>query len=84
MKDLTWQEISLVNGANQQNNTLAEEQTPSWDQLKLDQRQWSTLAGMAVHALISHTLPNGPAKSVINIAGFACISVVCNTIFSML
>lgn len=85
MKDLTWQEISLVNGAKQYNNCLVEEKSESWaavlwEQLKLDERQWSTFLGMGMQAIISHNLPDGPAKSAANMAGYVFVSVACNTI----
>jgi len=84
MKNLTWQEVAIVSGGCQSGNCTPEVKVPSWEESKLDQRQWSTIAGMAMQALVVHNMADGPARSAANIAGFAFVSVVCNTIFSVL
>lgn len=83
MKNLTQHEIGLVSGGYLA-DYFGKKEVVSWEQARLDQRQWYTIAGMGVQALIAHSMQNGPAKSAVSIAGFAVVSAVCNMISAAL
>lgn len=83
MKDLTNNELMQISGGLTADSTQAPK-TIEFENPGLSQRQWTQLAGMAVSAIITHTMPNGPQKSITNIAGFAAVSWACNVAFALM